>query len=309
MRVTVADSYGDIHNLEVNDDMDLDSFKALLATQLSQPKETILLFFNNLELRENKPLKELGIKDNDLLAFTTANNTKASLSTSDNRLSVTEQQFLNEIEALRNNLITNPRALENLKREQPELHDAVLKGPADFAAAYSKFEMHRSQLQLQKNQELAKLRDDPFNVEAQMKIESLIKEQNIMANMQNALEHNPESFAQVHMLYINTEVNGFPVKALVDSGAQSTIMNPTCAESCGILRLLDTRFAGVAMGAGTAKILGRIHSAPLKIGKEFYPCSFTVMEAKGVDLLLGLDMLKRYQATLNHQIINDLRPP
>jgi hypothetical protein len=58
-----------------------------------------------------------------------------------------------------------------------------------------------------------------------------------------AMEYNPEAFARVVMLYVDCEVNGSPIKAFVDSGAQSTIMSQPTAQRLGLMRLIDYRLS------------------------------------------------------------------
>lgn len=90
----------------------------------------------------------------------------------------------------------------------------------------------------------------------------------VAANFEAAIEYVPESFAPVVMLYVRAAVAGVPVLAFVDSGAQATILSRSTAERCGVGRLLDTRFAGMARGVGTAKILGKVHLALLTLGGD-----------------------------------------
>ena len=40
-----------------------------------------------------------------------------------------------------------------------------------------------------------------------------------------------------------------------------TVMSYKCAEKLGILHLVDERFAGVAVGVGESKILGKVRAA------------------------------------------------
>ena len=65
-------------------------------------------------------------------------------------------------------------------------------------------------------------------------------------------------------------------------------MSQACAQRCNIMRLLDKRFAGIAKGVGTQKILGRIHTGQIQIKESFIPQSFSVMEDQPMEMLIGL---------------------
>jgi Aspartyl protease len=163
-----------------------------------------------------------------------------------------------------------------------------------------------------------RLRRDPNDKAAKEYFEEKERKSLVNEQYRQAMQEYPESMGRVLMLYIEAKINGNPLQAFVDSGAQMTIMSKRCADRCGILHLVDTRFAGVAVGVGTGKILGRIHIVQLQIGDCYFPCSVTIMDdatlptggghggeddgsakPKDMDFLLGLDCLKRFKCMID----------
>eukprot|EP00934_Nitzschia_sp_Nitz4_P003983 Nitzschia sp. Nitz4//scaffold21_size171442//66690//68021//NITZ4_002160-RA/size171442-processed-gene-0.48-mRNA-1//-1//CDS//3329542408//3973//frame0 len=164
-----------------------------------------------------------------------------------------------------------------------------------------------------------RLRENPDDDEAKAFFDKERKQRLVQQQYFEAMQEYPESMGRVLMLYIEAKINGHSLQAFVDSGAQMTIMSRKCAEKCEILDYVDTRFAGVAVGVGTGKILGKVHIVQLQIGGTYFPCSVTVMDTmampeppagaksssdsqpkpKDMDFLLGLDMLKRHLCNID----------
>jgi DNA damage-inducible protein 1 len=207
-------------------------------------------------------------------------------------------------DVLRAVILKNGHLLKQLEHVNPEMAKAINDpDPNALRAHLIKQQMQRYMGQRAENMEIDRLNQDPFSLEAQRAIEDRIRNEQVEQNRQLAMEHSPESFTRVLMLYVPVEVGGTNIQAFVDSGAQTTIMSKSCAEKCGVMRLLDTRFAGQAVGVGTAKILGKVHLAQIKFGETYLQCSFTVLDEKlgdkNMEFLLGLDMLKRYQCSID----------
>jgi len=255
---------------------------------------------------DDKTLEQVGIKDGEMLAvLIRPENQPAERQQSTQRGQPAggsgrpvDMSSPDHIEATRQRFLHDQHALAQVRSQRPELAEAI-NDPNRFRVLFEELLGEERDRERERQNQMRLLNEDPFNIDAQRKIEEMIRQDRVLENLQHAYEHNPEVFGRVTMLYVNTVVNGKAVKAFVDSGAQTTIMSPSCAESCGIMRLVDTRYSGIAKGVGTAKILGRVHSADIRIGNQTMPCSFTVMEGKDVDLLLGLDMLKRHQASID----------
>lgn len=285
-----------ILSLDVDPQETVENVKALLEVETSVPLQQQQLLYNGKEMRNSEKLSALGVKDEDLVMM--VSNTSSGASTND--LGFKPDGSAVNPEAFQEQIRRDSNTMAQLFQTDPELAQAIVGNDLNtLQDLLRQRHQQRSELQRQRDEELALLYADPFDVEAQKKIEAAIHQRGIDENWAAALEYNPEAFARVVMLYVDMEVNGVALKAFVDSGAQSTIISKSCAERCGLLRLLDQRYKGIAHGVGQSEILGRIHVAPIKIGSNFYPCSFLVLDSPNMEFLFGLDMLRKHQCTID----------
>lgn len=310
--------------MDVGETTNLETFKAFVQAEFGiDPRNQLLSCNGKVMDGSSSTLKDMGVSDSDLILLkvveatptasgnsTSAPPPAASKNDSEDFRGLTLEDIPPGCPPARMKkiIMANPIELRRLKFTNPKLAEAVEDpDPKKLEMHLLEVEMDRASRLVEAQQKERRLRQrlvaNPMDVEAQREMEKMIQQQNIHKNMELALEHTPESFSRVTMLYVDCEVNGVPVKAFVDSGAQSTIMSESCARRCNLMRLVDTRFEGTAVGVGSAKILGRVHMAQLKMGSLFFNCTFTVMEnqhhTSQHEFLFGLDMLRRHRCCID----------
>ncbi|CAA2981752.1 DNA damage-inducible 1 isoform X1 [Olea europaea subsp. europaea] len=265
MKITVMTDDEQLFILDVDQDETVENLKALLEEKTRVPQLQQLLY-NGIVMRNNEKLGALGVGDRDLIVMVFN-----SSSSNARFVYVTLLAFQQQLRNYSN-------VMTELFQSDPELAQAILGNGLNMIQDISSTRnRQRGELWGQREEEMKAIDE-------------------IWAT---AIDYNPEAFAKEVMVYVDMEVNSVPLKAIVSSAAQSTIISKSCAERCGLSKLIDTRYRGIARGVGQSEIIGRIHVAPIKIGKIFYPCSFTVLDSPNMEFLFGFDMLYKFQCTID----------
>ena len=98
-------------------------------------------------------------------------------------------------------------------------------------------------------------------------------------------------------LRVSCEINGHHIQAVIDTGAQISIMSTKFAKNCDLYSSIDRRFAGRAVGVGSSEILGS-STSQVRLGAMQFKSDFSVLENTRVDLIIGLDILRKYQCDI-----------
>jgi len=217
------------------------------------------------------------------------------------RSNAKEQFIQKRVKELHDRFLTSPDDLNNLFNTNPDLAEAIVSGNRQKVEGIVRKQVEEAEKK-QKDEEMEYIRlmnSDPNDPQVQQKIAKIIQQKNIDENLRQAEEYMPETLFPVHMLFINLEINKKKVVALVDTGAQSTIMSQTLCQKCDLFNLCDTRFSGIAKGVGTGRIIGTVHAAQMKIQNKVLMAKITVLENSSIGFIFGLDNMRAHRCTID----------
>ncbi|KAG4096390.1 hypothetical protein H8356DRAFT_1275799 [Neocallimastix lanati (nom. inval.)] len=202
MKISILTDKDELINLDVTPELIFSELKKTISEKINVPVDEIILIYNGNPIQDDtKTIKDFSISDDDIVQLIRRPKVQQAQS-------IPQQQ--NPYENLRLQLKADKYQFALMKRRFPTL-ESVIDNPKAFEEEFKKIEQEMQERKRKELEELQYINDNPFDIEAQRKIENAIKKENVNKNY------------EITMLYINCEMNNHPMKAFVDTGAQKTI--------------------------------------------------------------------------------------
>ncbi len=200
----------DLLNLDVGQEMTIADLKAIIHADTGVPPVEQALFFNTIQLRDDtQTLEHYQIREDSMLGLLvqpsydgpeSANRGPEGRSASDAEGPIPPRSGgLQDAESVRLQALGNGNLLDNLRYHHPELFLAI-NDPERFRQIWEYSLRYQNNIEAEKHRELAILNADPFNIETQMKIEEIIRQEQVMENVQSAMDYTPEGKSAIHLL-------------------------------------------------------------------------------------------------------------
>jgi DNA damage-inducible protein 1 len=193
---------GDLLSLDVFPDMTVDTLRSSIQAEARIETSSQHLYHNGQLISDySKTMAELGIADGDMLALHVRDmrgNTGVPAPGAAGRPRGQPsaprggaRPPAQDPELVRLQILGNAHLRAELANQQPEMAAAV-EDPQRFAQLFNASFDREQRERAERQQMIQRLNDDPFDVEAQARIEEMIRQERVMENLQNAMEHNPE---------------------------------------------------------------------------------------------------------------------
>lgn len=170
-------------------------FKSVVESETSFPAASQSIYHNGNPIRNNdQDLQAAGISDGDMIAvvISSPSRQRAAPSSSSAAASAAMPAAPDEgrIDELRVSIRDDPDQMAALQAKNPGLAAAV-GDPARFRAAWAESMEKLGREKAEREREIRLLNQDPFNSDAQRRIQDIIRREKIQENLQYALENNP----------------------------------------------------------------------------------------------------------------------
>ncbi|KAI1265541.1 hypothetical protein F5Y18DRAFT_38296 [Xylariaceae sp. FL1019] len=187
--------------LDVYPDMTLGALRSSIEAEGIPAPAQHLYHNGHLITDDSKTLQDLQITDGDMLALHVRDMRGTNVTTSHRDPGAQRRppagpgapgsSQSQDPELIRLQVLGDPALRAQLERLNPTLA-ATIEDPARFAQIFQQSSNQQEEARQARMREIAALNADEFNPEAQAKIEDMIRQQGVMENLQNAMEHNPE---------------------------------------------------------------------------------------------------------------------
>lgn len=169
--------------------MTVDDLKAYVESETGVKSSEQRIYYNEHELADgSKTLQQCQIAEDSMLGLQIRANHSHHYNVGSPRPA---QSRAADPETYRLRVLGNPAELAQLRARFPDLADAV-QDPVRFQEIFEEMLRRQASMETERLRREDLLAADPFNVDAQREIEEMIREEQVMENLQNAVEHNPE---------------------------------------------------------------------------------------------------------------------
>lgn len=199
------DADRDMLSLDVGPTITIGDLKAVIAADTHIATNLQVLFHNGDPLADSsQTLEALGITDGDMLVMQARRVQEGAARA---RARPQARRVRDDAEILRLQALGEPRIMNQLRLHYPALANAV-QDQRQFREIREQMIHRQQEAEEEKQRMMDSMAADPFDMEAQKKIEELIRENAVMHNITEAMEHTPEGnlgpFYQCSAWYVFT---------------------------------------------------------------------------------------------------------